>query len=91
MDIICEQVIEGIHEILPESEGIELAPESILGELPEWDSMVAVNLQTYLREHLGIEVPLELLADETTIEEIAAYLRSPVGSEAAQSFDASIR
>lgn len=82
MDSICVKVVEGIHEIFPESEGIRFATDSILGELPDWDSMAAVNLQSYLQQQFNIEVPLELLAEETTLEELAAFLKNPVRSEA---------
>jgi acyl carrier protein len=73
-----QRIIEGIREIFPEAEGIEFTPEFVLGELPEWDSMAAVNLQTYLQEQFTIELPLELLSDETKIEDIVAFVRNPV-------------
>jgi acyl carrier protein len=54
-----------------------------LGELPEWDSMAAVNLQTSILQQYQIEVPLELLGDQTTVEEVIEFLQNPVPSEAA--------
>ena len=56
--------------------------ETQLGELPEWDSMAAVNLQTILLQRFEIEVPLELLADQTMLQEIMDFLQNPVSTEA---------
>lgn len=82
MEISNEQIIAGLHEIFPESEQMDLTPDSVLGDLPDWDSMAAVNLQTWLFQAFNIEVPLELLADETGLAEITAFLENPVSSEA---------
>ncbi len=79
-----EQIISGLHEIFPECEQMHLSSETVLGELPEWDSMAAVNLQTWLFQEFNIEVPLELLADETSLSEITDFMENPVGSEAVQ-------
>lgn len=46
MEQIYNQLIEGLHEVFPESEDLTFAPDSILGDLPDWDSMAAVNLQS---------------------------------------------
>ena len=81
MEVSSRQIIDGILEIFPECEGMNLSKEAILGDLPEWDSMAAVNLQTWLFQQFNIEVPLELLADETSIDEIIAFLKTPVTSE----------
>lgn len=81
MDAFLEQIIEGLQEVFPEAEGIALASESVLGEIPDWDSMAAVNLQTYLQQQFDIEVPLELLADETTLDEVLNFIKNPVSPE----------
>lgn len=80
---IIESIIEGLREIFPETEYVDLNASTTLGEMPEWDSMAAVNLQTYLLQQFEIEVPLELLSDETTLVEIVTYLNSPIRSETA--------
>lgn len=77
--IYYQRIIEGIREIFPEAEDIAFTPESVLGELPDWDSMAAVNLQTYLQEQFTVELPLELLSDETKLEDIVGFLENPVG------------
>lgn len=75
-----QMIFDGVCEIFPEAEAIELAIDTRLEQLPEWDSMAAVNFQTCLLEKFDIEVPLELLADETSLEDIVAFLKSPVSS-----------
>ena len=82
MEVSSEQIILGLHEIFPECVQMRLSPESVLGDLPEFDSMAAVNLQTWLFQEFNIEVPLELLADETSLNEIMAFLKNPISSEA---------
>lgn len=83
MAITSEGIIASLHETFPECNGMNLSMETQLGELPEWDSMAAVNLQTILLQKFEIEVPLELLADQTRLQEIMDFLRNPVASEAA--------
>lgn len=82
MKDIYQRIIEGIHETFPDADSMTFTPESVLGDLPEWDSMAAVNLQTYLQEQFQMEVPLELLSDETRIEEIVRFIKHPVGMNA---------
>jgi acyl carrier protein len=83
MQISSEHIIEGLREVFPECSGMTLEMETQLGELPEWDSMASVNLQTFLLQQFEVEVPLELMADQTTVEELLAFLQNPVTSEAA--------
>jgi acyl carrier protein len=59
-----------------------LSMETQLGELPEWDSMAAVNWQTFLLQQFEVDVPLELLADETSLQELLSFLENPPSSEA---------
>jgi acyl carrier protein len=83
MQISPEHIIEGLREVFPECSDMTLAMETQLGELPEWDSMASVNLQTFLLQQFEVEVPLELMADQTTVEELWAFLQNPVANEAA--------
>jgi len=82
MQISLERIAEGLREVFPECGDMTLVMETQLGELPEWDSMAAVNLQTFLHQQFEVEVPLELLADQTTVEEILSFMKNPVPSEA---------
>lgn len=81
MQVSAAQIFKGIEEIFPECRGTEWSLENVLGELPEWDSMAAVNFQTFLLQQYEIEVPLEFLADETSIQEVIAYLENPASSD----------
>lgn len=82
MQIRAERIIEILREVFPDCNDIKMSIETQLGELPGWDSMAAVNLQTSLLQQLQVEVPLELLADQTSLQEVAAFLENPVFSEA---------
>jgi acyl carrier protein len=81
MDSFLKQIIEGLKEVFPEAEGMTFTSESILAEVPDWDSMAAVNLQTYLQQQFEIEVPLELLADEATLDDLVNFIKNPVSQE----------
>ena len=83
MQISSERLIESMREVFPECADMQLSMETQLGELPEWDSMAAVNLQTYLLQQFELEVPLELLADQTRLQEIMDFMHNPVPNEAA--------
>jgi acyl carrier protein len=82
MKDIYQRVVKAIGDTFPEAQGTKFTPDSVLGDLPEWDSMAAVNLQTTLQEKFEIEVPLELLSDETKLEEIAEFINNPIGMNA---------
>lgn len=81
MDAFLKQIIEGLQEVFPEAEDMTFTSESILAEVPDWDSMAAVNLQTYLQQKFEIEVPLEFLADETTLDDVVNFFKNPVSHE----------
>ena len=83
MESIQTRIIDGLCEIFTETENLSLTADTVLGELPDWDSMAAVNLQTFLHQEFNIEVPLELLADETAIHEIVDFVQNPVPNQAA--------
>ena len=82
MQLSVARMIEGLHEVFPDCAGMSLSAESQLGELPEWDSMAAVNLQAFLLQQYAVEVPLDLLADQTCVSELVAFLENPIASEA---------
>lgn len=74
MSKTLEKLKDGILETFPEISDANLSPEMQLGEIPEWDSIAAVNLQTYLRENFGIDVQLDFLNKETTLADIAEFI-----------------
>lgn len=77
MEVSAATIFKGLEEIFPECRTEDLSLETVLGEMPEWDSMAAVNLQTFLLQEYEVEVPLELLADETSLKEIITFLENP--------------
>jgi acyl carrier protein len=81
--ITMNSIIEGVKEVFPECNDMAMTHDTQLGQLPEWDSMAAVNLQTYFQQQFEIEIPLELLGDQTNLQEIMAFLETPVSSEIA--------
>jgi len=83
MELSMEKLIEGVREVFPECSDMKMSAETQLGELPEWDSMAAVNLQTYLLRVYEVEVPLDLLADQASLDEVLAFIANPIANEAA--------
>lgn len=81
MEVSSARIIEGLNEIFPESESMAITLKTILGELPDWDSMAAVSFQTFLNKEFEIDVPIELLADETSLEEVIVFIKNPAGGE----------
>ena len=54
-----------------------ITPQTRLGEIPDWDSMAAVNLQMILNETFHVELPLELLHENTTFSEMITLMEQP--------------
>jgi acyl carrier protein len=50
--------------------------ETVLADMPEWDSMAGVNLQTFLLQAYEVEVRQELLVDETSLREVIIFLEN---------------
>lgn len=78
MNVSSAALIKGLHEIFPDCETMALSSDTMLGDLPEWDSMAAVNFQTYLQQQFDLEVPIELLADSTRLQEVMEFIANPV-------------
>lgn len=77
MEVSAARIFKGIEELFPDCQAKDLSLETVLGDMPEWDSMAAVNLQTLLLQEYQVEVPLELLADETSLQEVMAFIENP--------------
>lgn len=77
MEVSVAKIFQGLEELFPECRASDLSLETVLGDMPEWDSMAAVNLQTLLLQQYDVEVPLELLADETSLQDVIAFLENP--------------
>lgn len=68
---------EGIEELFPEAEEMDINPETALQEIPDWDSMSSVNLQSFLEQTFDISVAQEILADDLTIGELIDMIENP--------------
>ena len=67
----------GIEDLFPEVENIAVTVETRLGDIPDFDSMAAVNLQTFIAENFNIAIPLDLLGEDTTLKDIVDFIENP--------------
>lgn len=65
-----------IKELFPEAADVTIGSETLLDDIPGWDSMSAVNLQTYLATAFGVTIPEEMLSSETSVGEIVEHIRN---------------
>jgi acyl carrier protein len=77
MDAILKRIFAGLRELFPDLEDVDLTPQMPLIEVPDWDSMAAVNLQSFLEQQFQVRVPQDLLSEETTLAEIAGFVLNP--------------
>ena len=56
---------------------ILITPETKLGEIPDWDSMEAVNLQILLQDTFRVNLPLELLHENTIFNDLVILMEQP--------------
>lgn len=69
-----EILIMGIQDLFPEANAIIFDGESVLGEIPDWESMAAVNLQYFIDEAFRVPIPLDILNEKATISDIVKYI-----------------
>jgi hypothetical protein len=62
MNEVMEKIKYGILDLFPE-----------IG-IPNYDSMAAVNLQTFLEENFPLKVSLDILTAEMPLGELVAYI-----------------
>jgi len=67
----------GIEDLFHEAEGLALTGETRLGDIPDFDSMAAVNLQTFIEENFKVAIPLDLLGEDTTMKDIVDLIENP--------------
>jgi len=67
----------GIEDLFPEVERIAVTGETRLGDIPDFDSMAAVNLQTFIEENFKVAIPLDLLGEDTTLKDIVDFIENP--------------
>ncbi len=77
MNTTFQQIESGIRDIFPDSLDLELKPDTVLGDLPDWDSLAAVNLQAFLDQNFALSVPGDLLHEELTLQELIDFIKNP--------------
>jgi acyl carrier protein len=75
-----EKIKYGILDLFPEIGGVPITAEMCLGTIPNYDSMAAVNLQTFLEENFPLKVSLDMLTAEMPLGELVAYIGGYVKS-----------
>ena len=74
MNEIMEKIRYGILDLFPEIGAMPITAEMCLGKIPNYDSMAAVNLQTFLEENFPLKVSLDMLSAEMPLGELVAYI-----------------
>ncbi len=72
-----QAIREGIPELFPGAIGFEVQPDTLLSDIPEWDSMTSVNFKVFLEETFGVSIPDDLLEGGATIGEVISFIRRP--------------
>ncbi len=70
------KIEEGLQELFPDIDDMVISTETQLEELPDWDSMSAVNLQSFLEQAFSVTVPQDFLDEEKTVGEVAAFIKA---------------
>ena len=74
MNEILEKIKYGNLDLFPEIGKVPITAEMCLGTIPNYDSMAAVNLQTFLEENFPLKVSLDMLTAEMPLGELVAYI-----------------
>ena len=72
-----QKMNEVILDYLFEIDDVAIRPEMKLSELPDWDSIAAVNLQMLLHETFHVDLPLDLFREDTTLSELITLVEQP--------------
>ena len=81
MNEVMEKIKYGILDLFPEIGKVPITSEMRLGAIPNYDSMAAVNLQTFLEENFPLKVSLDMLTAEMPLGELVAYIGRYVNSK----------
>jgi len=77
MNDVWQKMKEVLADNLFEIDELLITRETRLGEIPDWDSMAAVNLQILLHDAFHVDLPLDLLQEETTFSELITLMEHP--------------
>ncbi len=73
----------GIEDLFPEVGNLIITGETRLGDIPDFDSMAAVNLQSFIDDKFKVAIPLDLLGEDTTLKDIVDFIENPAQQKAA--------
>jgi len=73
-ETILATVQSGIVELFPDVGKVPITPRMRLGDIPDYDSMAAANLQVFLEERFPLKVSLDMLTEEMTLGELVEYI-----------------
>lgn len=76
MNDTFEQIKEGLRQLFTEAADIGLSADMALEDLPEWDSMAAVNLQSFIEQEFHITIGLDKLDEETTLGGLVDHIET---------------
>ncbi len=76
---IVQQVIEAIKEIVPP--GLEINPKTDLISDLEFDSLKVMNLMEDIEDRFDISIPLNILPDVRSVEDLAVQLQHLTGED----------
>ncbi len=71
---IFATIKEGLADLFPALGDMEVNEDTLLEEIPEWDSMASVNLLMFLQQTFNVELDSDFLHGELKIGEIAAQV-----------------
>ena len=77
MENILKRITKGLQEIFPDIGEISISPDTELVEIPDWDSMAAVNFQSFLEQEFQVAIPQDFLGEGTKIREVVGYIENP--------------
>lgn len=77
------KIIQGIFDIFLDLDGLELDGDTTLGNIPDWDSIAAVNLQVFIQENFNVQMPLDLLNENAKLSEVVKFIDDPIALKAA--------
>ncbi|MDD5170098.1 MAG: phosphopantetheine-binding protein [Syntrophales bacterium] len=83
MDELFKKIGDGLRELYPEMGKLPISMKTHLGDIPGYDSMAAVNLQSFIDEAFHISIPLDLLNEDTTLGDLVSFIQDPQKIKAA--------
>jgi len=73
-ETILTTIKSGIVDLFPDVGKVPITAQMRLGDIPDYDSMAAVNLQVFLEERFPLKVSLDMLTEDMTLGELIEYI-----------------